>query len=157
VDGAAMTKAVFPLGTFGYDDDNNADTAFTVAADARVNGKAIVGPESDPSAGVDPYQTPPAITDLSVAAGDSQLTLNFTPVETGRQVVYHISGAPDQATSTVPIVLTGLSNGTTYNVAVTAENVSGDKPDGPPSNTVGATPHTAPTIQGVSGNATGQT
>jgi hypothetical protein len=107
--------------------------------------------------------SPPTIT--SIVAGNAQLTVNFTaPTESGATAIDNYDFSTDNgatwttrspASIASPIVITGLVNGTTYNVRVRARNSIGP---GESSNAVAATPITtpsAPTITSiVGGNGT---
>jgi hypothetical protein len=103
--------------------------------------------------------SPPTIT--SIVAGNAQLTVNFTaPTESGATAIDNYDFSTDNgvtwttrspASTASPIVITGLVNGTTYNVRVRARNSIGP---GESSNTVAATPITtpsAPTITSIAG------
>ena len=68
---------------------------------------------------------PSAPTSLSASAGD--------------QSVSYTACNPDVTSS--PVVISGLTNGQSYNIKLLAVNVNGD---GAPSNTITATPHTIP-------------
>ncbi len=107
--------------------------------------------------------TPNAPTDLVATRGDARMTLSFKPpVFNGWSNItnyeYSINGggtwtAVSPATKTSPIVVTGLSNGTTYRFAVRAVNAVGP---GKPSPVVLGTPATTPTpprvLVGTPGN-----
>ncbi len=96
--------------------------------------------------------TPNAPTDLVATRGDGRMTLSFTPpVYNGWSNItnyqYSINGGGSwtpvtPASKTSPIVVTGLSNGTTYRFAVRAVNAAGA---GKPSSVVPGTPATTPT------------
>ena len=97
-----------------------------------------------------PSTTPSAATIDSIATGDQQLTVNFTPGSDGGAAVtnyeYSLNGgstfvALDPADVSSPLTITGLSNGTEYDVQIRPVNANGT---GPASNTVSATPSTTP-------------
>jgi len=105
-----------------------------------------------------PYTTPaaPSITSITPASG--QLSVNFTAGSANGSAItnykYSTDGgssftacSPTQTTS--PIVITGLTNGTPYNVQIKAVNTAGD---GTATGSTAATPYTtpgAPTITGI--------
>src|SRR5262249_19403123 len=84
---------------------------------------------------------PGAPTDAAAAAGDGQVTVSFTAPATGGAPVtsYTVTGSPGGQTASAvasPIVVTGLTNGTTYTFTVTATNVAGTGPPSAPSNPI---------------------
>jgi hypothetical protein len=105
-----------------------------------------------------PYTTPSAPTLGAITPGNGQLSVAFTAGATGGSSItnykYSTNGgssftacSPSQTTS--PIVISGLTNGTSYNVQLLAVNAAGD---GTPSSSSSATPYTtpsAPTINSV--------
>lgn len=138
-----------PADQLGYDDDDQPDFSFTVQAASATN---ISGPASDPSAPVDPYNTPapidPARTSAAAVAGDragnAAIDLSWTPVVArGRAVRYVVERLaeavePANPSSADPPVDTGaagidqpstrvdgLTNGTAYRVRVTPVNAAG--------------------------------
>lgn len=87
---------------------------------------------------------PPSIT--GITAGDSQLSVSFLAGSDGSNAISNYKYSTDGGTTftacspaqtTSPILITGLTNGTLYNVKVLAVNASGD---GTASATVSATP-----------------
>jgi hypothetical protein len=114
-----------------------------------------VGPNSNTVTGT-PGILPDAPT-FTVASGNGQLTVTITSSTqniTGYQcTATPTTGSPVIKTGTSPIVITGLTNGTTYSVVVRAINSSGTGPDSAPvSGTPGTVPD-APSLFGiVSGN-----
>lgn|GEM_PF-6857725 len=104
--------------------------------------------------------TAPAIT--AIIGGDQQATINYVaPASNGGAVIenyeYSLDGgstwrnaAPAQITS--PLVISGLSNGTTYSVRLRAVNAVGS---GLASNTVLLTPMTIPSAPLISGITNG--
>ncbi len=98
-----------------------------------------------------PITTPGAPTITSITAGNSQLSVAFTaPASNGGSPItnykYSTNGgtsftAVSPASTSSPIVITGLSNGTTYNVQIRAVNAAGD---GTPTASTAATPATPP-------------
>ncbi|MFA5119231.1 MAG: fibronectin type III domain-containing protein [Candidatus Omnitrophota bacterium] len=86
---------------------------------------------------------PDAPTIGSVAAGDSQVTVNFNaPASDGGSVItsYTVTSSPAGITATGtnsnPIIVTGLSNGIAYTFTVTATNAIGTGPSSAPSESV---------------------
>jgi hypothetical protein len=103
--------------------------------------------ESSPRVSVTPLARPGQPTGLSVVAGDAFLRLSFTAGSSGSSAVigydYSLDGGawqPAAATSS-PVAISGLTNGTSYAVALRARNAAGP---GLPSSTVTATPYTYP-------------
>jgi predicted RNA-binding protein with TRAM domain len=109
-----------------------------------------------------PATTPSAPTGIAITPGNTQLSVAFTAGATGGSAItnykYSTDGgsnfttvSPSQTIS--PIVITGLTNGTSYNVQIKAVNSIGD---GTATATTAATPVTtpsAPTITSItSGN-----
>jgi hypothetical protein len=102
-----------------------------------------------PQPGFAAFALPPAApTDAAATAGDGEATVSFiAPAATGGAPVlsYTITGSPGGQTAggaASPIVVMGLTNGTTYTFTVTATNVAGTGPPSAPSNAV--TPGTGP-------------
>ncbi|HZV25778.1 MAG TPA: fibronectin type III domain-containing protein, partial [Acidothermaceae bacterium] len=100
--------------------------------------------------------TPAAPTLGSITAGDTTLSIPFTPGSSGGSSVtsyqYQLvtSGAWATASSaSSPIVVSGLTNGTTYQVSVRAVNAVGD---GTASTAQAATPATVPDAPSIIGN-----
>ncbi len=94
--------------------------------------------------------TPSAPTINSIISGNSQLTINFTPsLSTDTPITnyqYSINAGSTWTTfspaSTIsPFIISGLTNGTSYQITIRAVNVAGP---GVPSNIVSATPFTSP-------------
>jgi hypothetical protein len=97
---------------------------------------------------------PGAPTITSITAGNAQLSVSFTaPTVTGTSAISDYEYSTDNGatwtltgSTTSPIVITGLSNGTTYQVKLRAKNTSGS---GNPTAATSATP-TAPSSGGGS-------
>lgn len=85
---------------------------------------------------------PGAPTGVSATAGDRQATLTFTPpTNTGGSEIIDYSvtvngGTPTITTSSSPITISGLTNGTAYTFTVTARNSIGTSTSSTPSNSV---------------------
>jgi outer membrane protein OmpA-like peptidoglycan-associated protein len=102
----------------------------------------------------------PSIT--TVTAGDGQLSVAFTaPASNGGAAItdYEVStdggsSFTSAGTTTSPIVITGLTNGTTYSVLIKARNSAGL---GAASETVAATPATANTSGSTDESTSGST
>lgn len=103
--------------------------------------------------------TPSAPTITGITPGNGQLSVAFTaPSSNGGSALtnykYSTDGgstftAVSPAATTSPIIITGLTNGTSYNVQIRAVNAQGD---GTATATTAATPYTtpdAPTITGI--------
>jgi hypothetical protein len=93
-----------------------------------------------------PVTTPSAPTITSIAPGDQQLTVNFTAGATGGSPITNYEYSTNNGSSftsasitSSPIVITGLTNGTSYQVIIRAINAFGS---GASSNMVTGTPTT---------------
>jgi hypothetical protein len=101
---------------------------------------------------------PDSPTSVSAVAGDTDATVSFTaPVNNGGSDItgYTVTSDPDGITasgSSSPIIVTGLTNGTSYTFTVVATNSIGNSASSDPSSAVTpfATP-SAPTITGITG------
>ena len=109
---------------------NNAGNEYMRLDNVTVSGIALTAPAS------------PTIS--SIDEGNNQLLVHFTPGSNGGSVITDFEYSTDNgitwmsaASTTSPILITGLINGTPYNVQVRGINAIGD---GAPSNTVTATP-----------------
>ena len=102
------------------------------------------GPASN-TVSATPSTTPSAATIDSVVNGDQQLTVNFTPGSDGGAAItdyeYSLDGGAfvSGGTTSSPLTIPGLSNGTSYDVQIRPVNANGS---GPASNTVSGTPST---------------
>jgi len=105
------------------------------------------GQPSAPRVVVMPLARPGAPTLSSLAVGDTTLSATFTAGSAGSSAItsyqYRLNGGAWQnATGTTsPLVISGLTNGTSYTVALRAVNAAGP---GPASSTRTATPFTFP-------------
>ena len=118
------------------------------------------GAESAASSATTPYTVPSAPTLGTITPGDAELSVAFTLGGSGGSVVTNVEYStddgsswttPSPASTTSPIVVTGLTNGTTYQVKVRAVNAAGS---GAASSATAGTPRTVPgaaTITGVTG------
>ena len=92
---------------------------------------------------------PDAPTGLSATPGDGQATIDFTPGAANGTAItnyaYRVDGGPstvlDPPQATGPVTITGLTNGTSYEITLRAINGSGE---GGSSAAVNVTPATAP-------------
>ncbi len=111
---------------------NGTAYTFTVTATNAVG----TGPASSASAAVTPYTVPGAPTGVAAAAGDTTSAVSWTaPASTGGSAItsYTASAVPSDGTlptrtcasATSPCTVTGLTNGVTYTVSVTATNAAG--------------------------------
>ncbi len=109
-----------------------------------------------------PATTPSAPTITSITSGDQQLTVNFTAGSDGGSAITNYEYSTNGGTSftpfspadtTSPVVITGLTNGTSYSVRIRAVNSVGS---GGQSNAVSATPAGLPSpptsLSGAPGN-----
>jgi hypothetical protein len=117
---------------------NGRSYTFTVTATNAVGTSA----PSAPSNAVVPSALPGAPTGVSASAGDQRATVSFTaPANTGGTAItsYQVTASPSGATATgsgSPIVVPGLTNGTSYTFTVTATNPAGTGPASAPSNAI---------------------
>jgi hypothetical protein len=97
-----------------------------------------------------PTTVPDAPTGLSVTAGNSQLTVSFIAGGNGGRPITNYKYSTDNGVTftafspvvtSSPMTITGLTNGTTYQIILLAVNANGD---GAPSAVVSGTPATVP-------------
>lgn len=101
----------------------------------RASNEAGDGPESDPSAQVVPCAVPSPPGFLTASAGDSESAVQFrASADNGSPVTaYTVTLTPqDNSTPQItatgpasPLTVSGLKNGTTYDIMITAENAVG--------------------------------
>lgn len=131
---------------------NNAGNEYMRLDNVTVSGIALTAPAS------------PTIS--SVDEGNNQLLIQFTPGSNGGSVITDFEYSTDNGTTwisagstTSPILITGLINGTPYNVQIRGINAIGN---GDPSNSVIATPQavldvptlsTLPSITSIENNS----
>ena len=122
------------------------------AGNAMGFGEALLGPSSSPGA----KPAAPAIS--NVIAGDSKISIVLTPGNNGGYAIskysYSINGGttwitPSPNPLTNPIVVTGLTNGTSYQVRVRTYNEIGDSDPSAISVATPATSSAAPAITAV--------
>jgi predicted outer membrane repeat protein len=162
--GGTCTTGVAPSCTVTGLTNGTAYT-FTVTATNSVG----TGPASEASNSVTPATTPDAPTGVSATAGNTQASVSFTaPASNGGAAITNYEYSTDNgstwtarspAATTSPVTITGLTNGTTYQIKLRAVNSVGA---GEASDAVSVTPvaNAAPvassvTIVGTA--ATGQT
>jgi titin len=99
---------------------------------------------------ITPPSAPPAPTSLSASAGDQSASISFTQSSNGGDAItnykYSLDGgstftAFSPADTTSPVVITGLTNGVSYNIQLKAVNSLGD---GDASASITVTPSTIP-------------
>ena len=122
---------------------NGTSYTFTVQA---TNGVGT-GPPSAASNAVIPATVPNAPTAVTATRGNTTASVTWTaPANNGCAVTsYSVTASPGGATAsgtTAPIVVTGLTNGTSYTFTVSASNCVGTGATSAPSNAV--TPATVP-------------
>jgi hypothetical protein len=130
----------------------------TYSVRIRAVNASGVGASSSSSEGT-PSTTPAAPTITGITASDGQLSVAFTAGATGGSALTNYEYSTDNGVSftarspvstTSPLVIGALSNGTTYAVRVRAVNANGS---GSPSDPVSATPRPVPTVTAVMPNA----
>jgi hypothetical protein len=140
--GITGTGASSPIIVTGL--NNGTAYTFTVTATNDVG----VGTASVASNSVTPVTVPGAPTIGTATAGNTQVSVTFTPpASDGGSVItsYTVTSSPGNFTGTggtSPIIVAGLTNGTAYTFTVTATNVVGTGPASSASNS--ATPVTVP-------------
>lgn len=121
------------------------------------------GPFSTPTGTVEPSGPPAAPSIASITPEDGALQVDFTPPASTAPIttyLYQLDGAGpwrSVATTTSPLTISGLTDGTTYSVEIEAVNTTGSSPA---SNSVSQTPEAvpgAPTVDSVAVGATGAT
>ena len=149
--GITVTGTSSPLIITGL--TNGTPYTFTITA----SNSGGTSPSSNPSNPVTPQGVPTAPLNPTAIAGDGQATVSFTaPLSDGGSAIltYRITSTPDGIVATgigTTVIITGLTNGTSYTFTVIATNSVGDSPSSTLSNAV--TPATvpgAPTINLVS-------
>jgi predicted RNA-binding protein with TRAM domain len=134
-------------------------TAYTFTVTA--NNAAGVSAASAASNSVTPSTTPGAPTITGVTIGNGQLSLAFTSGSTGGSALTNYKYSIDNGatfstrqtgTTASPIVITGLTNGTSYNVQIKAVNANGD---GTATGTTVGTPSTTPSAASITGITAG--
>lgn len=163
--GSAITNYKYSLDGVNYTAFSPADTTSPVVITGLTNGtgytvylkavNAVGDGTASASTSGTPATTPAAPTGLSTTAGDSQLSVAFTPGSDGGNAItnykYSLDGTNYTAFSPVdttsPVVITGLTNGTAYTVYLKAVNSVGD---GAASSGVAGTPVSAAIPAGTS-------
>ena len=168
--GATITNYRYRIGTGSWVVMNPATTSSPIVIPGLTNGTAYSitllainsvgdGTASTGVSGTPQASTPGAPTISAVTAGNQSLSVAFTvPGNDGGSSItnyeYSINGStwvtPSPAVTASPIVISGLTNGTSYPVRVRAVNSSGS---GTASNSVSASPADtpgAPTITSIS-------
>ena len=135
---------------------NGTNYTFSVTA---TNATGI-GPAATASA--TPIAPPTAPQNVSVAAGNTQAKVTFSPpASNGGSAItlYTVTATPTGGGSSItatgtasPVTVTGLVNGTTYTFSVTATNAAGTSP--PSAASAGFTPAGPPSAPGAGGLTT---
>jgi hypothetical protein len=138
---------------------NGTSYDFEVAA---VNADGTGSPSS-PSNVVVPSSVPDAPTNVTATAGNGQATVSWTaPNNEGSLItsynIYVYSGSTFitkvTGVTSNPAIVTGLTNGTSYDFEVSAVNADGEGPKSAPSNVVvpSSTPNTPSNVVATAGN-----
>jgi alpha-tubulin suppressor-like RCC1 family protein/outer membrane protein OmpA-like peptidoglycan-associated protein len=112
------------------------------------------GASSTATAGT-PRTTPSAPTISGITAGDTQLSVNVTPGSDGGSSIlnwqYKINNGPAVSTTdaSLPIVITGLTNATSYSIKVIARNAAGYSSESAALSGTPIGPPNAPSLQSV--------
>jgi hypothetical protein len=126
----------------------NATTYYVSVVAANVAGSGLA---SAPRVAVTPLAPPGAPTLTSLTPGNTTLTLAFTAGSSGSSAItgyeYQLNGGSwlSAGTTSSPITISGLTNGTSYTVALHAISAVGT---GATSTTLTATPYTFPDAPG---------
>jgi predicted RNA-binding protein with TRAM domain len=150
-DGKTVTGAGSPLLVTGL--TNGTGYTFTVTA----TNAAGDGAPSAPSAAATPRTVPDAPSGVSALPRDTQALVSFSPpaFDGGAPITsYTVTSSPDGETVTgfvSPLLVTGLTDGTSYTFTVTAHNAAGESAASAASNAV------VPLTAGAPGAATGVT
>ena len=138
---------------------NGTPYTFTITANNSV-GNSV---SSNASNSVTPATTPSAPTISGITAGNAQLTVAFSAGATGGSAITNYKYSTDNGATftacstpqtTSPIVIIGLTNGTTYSVQIKAVNSVGDGTACSSTNGTPATTPSAPTITGITSGDT---
>jgi hypothetical protein len=126
---------------------NGVDYKFTATATNGI-GTSL---ESDISSAITPSTVPDAPTSLTVAVGNTEATISFTPPANngGSSVTIYTVTASNGASATgtsSPIEMVGLTNGTAYTFTVKATNKNGDSVASVASNPATPADTIAPTL-----------
>ena len=148
------TGASSPLTVTGL--TNGTAYTFTVVATNAI-GNSV---PSTASTAVTPATVPNAPTSISAVAGNTQATVSFTPPTNngGSAIIgYTVTSNPGNITKTgtsSPLIVTGLTNGTSYTFTVVATNAIGNSV--PSTASTAVTPATVPnvptSVSAVAGN-----
>ena len=114
---------------------SNLANGTTYSLSLKAVNAAGAGAASTPATSGTPYTTPAAPTGLSVTNGNGQVTIAFTAGTNNGSTItnyqYSIDGgtnfaafSPPQNAS--PVIVSGLTNGTNYSLALKAMNAAGD-------------------------------
>ena len=168
---SAITNYEYRLdGTGAWTPLSPADTTSPVTIPGLTNGTAVAielravnamgNGTASSSVNVTPISTPRVPRSVSATAGNAQITVQFTdPVSDGGSAItnyqYSLNGGTSwtsmsPATTTSPLTITGLSNGTTYQVSIRAVNGQGG---GTASSALSVTPRDPSASSGDSGSS----
>ncbi len=134
--GLTATGNLSPITVSGL--TNGTQYAFTVVATNSVGSSS----PSNPSTTITPVTVPDAPTAIIATEGNKQASIAFTPpaFDGGTPItLYTATSTPGNFTGTSvssPIVVTSLTNGTTYTFTVKATNAVGTSGESSPSNEV---------------------
>jgi hypothetical protein len=155
IDGGISWQSVSGLSSPLVLNDLTNGTTYTVtmrAVNAAGTGSASVSVQGTPRT------APSAPTISAITPGNSSLSVAYTVANTGgstvQNVEYSVTGGVTWASAgstTSPLVISGLTNGTSYQVRLRAINAAGTSPQ---SSMVSSSPYTtpgAPTITSVAG------
>lgn len=135
-------------------------TGLTNGTTYNIKLRAVTSTGSGLSASITktPYSTPSAPTSLSATPGNGQAILSFTQGSTGGSAITNYKYSTDGTnytalnSTTSPITITGLTNGTAYTIRLKAVNAVGA---GTPSDPITVTPYTTPSEPTISSTTSG--
>jgi sugar lactone lactonase YvrE len=166
VDGGGIITTIAGSGAGGFAGDGGSPTAASIteprgiAVDA--NGNVFIADRQNNRVRLVSAATAPSTPTIGTAvAGHTQISVAFTPTSNGGLTAMYTAtcGAQSATGYASPVVVTGLTNGTSYTCTVVAFNFFGASAPSTPSNsatpTQPTTMHTATSSAGANGSISG--